>query len=122
MKRYFLLCSIQLASLFVIPRLVLGQDATIRGLVKEKFVGALSFASVTLYDSIGHAVRKVMSDNRGIYVITVPIGNYHLIVAKPGYIAEEKPLILNKSKGIETILRRYQREVVDRKRGKYIIN
>lgn len=92
-KICFLLCCIT----FTIA--VLGQSHTviISGQVKEG-KECLESVLITLYDSSGKARHTSITDKEGKYIITVPVANYHLIAAMPGYLAEERILLLTERK------------------------
>lgn len=87
---------------------------TVTGQVKEKSAGPIEAVKITLYDTSGIAIQKAVTDKRGIYVVTVPAGNYHLVAVCPGYIAEEQPILLTEQKTSmkvqEMLLRRYKRK------------
>ena len=90
-RRNLLLFSLLLCVLIFPAGLLYAQSASMTGLITDPSGAAIPHAKITLTNESTHAVRKITSDNNGVYNVPhVPAGTYTLAVDAPGFKHYEK--------------------------------
>ncbi len=90
-RRNVLLFSLLLC-IFIFPTgLLRAQSASMTGLITDPSGAAIQRARITLTNEGTHAIRKITSDNNGVYNVPhVPPGTYTMAVDAPGFKHYEK--------------------------------